>query len=502
MNTAFLFAFLVYFAILLCLGLFFHKKQNSSSDFVMGNRSLNFWLVGLSAHASDMSAWLFMGLPMAVFILGLSQAWIAVGLVLGMYINWHFVAPRLRTLTEKYECYTLSSFFEKRFQDTSGTIRLLSASMFILFLTHYLSAGMIGMGILLESLFGINYYFGLTIAMLVVVTYTFVGGFTTVAWTDLFQGLFLLCMIILVPFLAFSKIAGGAEQIYQIAEMKKISLNFIPDAEPLSMLSLFFLTLSWGLGYFGMPHVITKFMGIKTTSELKKSKRLGMSWQVLVLSASVLVGVIAIAYFPEGIYNPQMIFVEMVKDLFHPFVAGFILCAVLAAGMSTMDSQILVCASILSEDLYPHFTKNFSVKNQLNVSRFGVVGVTFMSLLLSLNKSVTIMDTVGFSWAGLGSAFGPLVLMSLYSKKINRYGAIAGILTGGFTVLAWSSINPLLTSFKVEPMIPGFFLSLSSIYLVSYLTKEVAAFERKESQDKREDEHLLSLEQGDLSLLS
>lgn len=490
MNMYFLSAFLFYFLILLTIGLLAHRKQTSSADFVMGNRSLSFWLVALSAHASDMSAWLFMGLPMAVFLLGLSQIWIAIGLVIGMYLNWQIVAPKLRSMTEKYDCYTLSSFFEARFNDKAGTIRLLSAVMLILFLTHYLSAGMIGVGNLLESLFGLNYYFGLTLAMLVVVVYTFIGGFVAVAWTDLFQGVFLLGMIVLVPILALMHL-GNADAIGEIAKAKQISLALFTDNQPITILMSVLLAVSWGIGYFGMPHVITKFMSIQDVKQLNKSKWLGISWQIIVLFAAIGVGLIAIAYFPNGLHNPEMVFVEMVRDLFHPFFAGFILCAVIAASMSTMDSQILVCASVLSEDLYPTIKKNTSSSDmKLKVSRYGVVGVSVVALLLSLNRSATIMDTVSYSWAGLGSAFGPLVLTSLYSNYANRFGAIAGILTGGAVVMAWPHVNPLISEYTIQPMIPGFLFSTLMIYLVSFATKTESAkqavrHQKQDGQDKK-----------------
>lgn len=464
-------AFLAYFALLLSVGLIFHKKQTSSSEFIIGNRSLNFWLVALSAHASDMSAWLFMAFPMLIFTLGISQIWIAIGLLGGMFINWHFVAPKLRSMTEQYDCYTLSSFFEKRLQDTSGSIRFVSAIAMIIFLTLYLSAGLIAMGILLESLFGLPYMLGLSIAMLVVIIYTSLGGFNTVAWTDLFQGVFLLFMILLVPCIAFSKIDGW-DAIINLAKQKNISLNFIPTGDKKDLISLILLALGWGLGYFGMPHILTKFMGIKHVSELNKSKWVGMSWQLITLSAAAVIGLIGIAYFPQGLVHAEMIFIEMVKDLFHPFIAGFILCAVIAANLSTMDSQILVCGSIISEDLYKHFKSTPpSEQKMLWVSKISVVLLTLVALLLASNKSSTITDTVLYSWSGLGSAFGPLVLTSLYSKKINKYGALAGIITGAFIVILWPWINPWLTVYMIPPMIPGFVCSLIAIYLVSWLTK-------------------------------
>lgn len=465
-------AFVVYFILLLSIGIIFHKKQKTSSDFIMGNRSLNFWLVALSAHASDMSSWLFMAFPALIFVLGLSQFWIAIGLLVGMFCNWQFVAPKLRSMTEDYNCYTLPSFFAKRFHDRSGQLRFISAIAMIIFLTHYLSGGLIAMGFLLESLFGLNYYLGLSIAIFVVVLYTFIGGFTTVAWTDLFQAIFLLLMILYVPYVAFAKI-GGWNSVEQLALQKQISLSFLPEPTFDAYLTTFLLALGWGLGYFGMPHVITKFMGIKDVKEMSKSKWLGMSWQVIALAAAAVIGLIGIAYFPQGLSQPEMVFVEMVKDLFHPFVAGFILCAVIAANLSTMDSQILVCGSIISEDLYKHFHKSIpSDKNVLWMSKLSVVLVSLFALFLAFNKSATIQNTVAYSWSGLGAAFGPLVLMSLYSNKVNRHGALAGILAGTITVMIWPTIGPYITKYSIFPLIPGFFLSLLAICLVSKITSK------------------------------
>lgn len=463
-------AFFFYFSILLTFGLIFHKKQTTSSDFIMGNRSLSYWLVALSAHASDMSAWLFMAFPMSIFVFGLPRISIALGLIVGMYLNWHFVAPKLRSITEKYDCYTLSSFFEKRFNDTSGFIRVISALAMVIFLTLYLSAGLIAMGNLFESLFEIDYFVGLSIAMCVVVIYTFFGGFTTVAWTDLFQAIFLLLVILLVPCIAYQHI-GGWETIQSAAEKQQIPLSFIGDSD--TNFINFSVALAWGLGYFGMPHIITKFMSIKNVSEMNKSKWLGMSWQVIALSAAAFVGLVAIGYFPDGVINQELVFVDMVRDLFHPFVGGVILCAIIAANLSTMDSQILVCGSMMSEDLYvPLLRIPPSDKKILWASKISVILISLIALFLSYNRSSTIMDTVSYSWSGLGSAFGPLVLMSLYSTSTNRFGAIAGILVGMTVSMAWPTLNPMITSYPFMPMIPGFFSSLFAIYFVSKWTSK------------------------------
>jgi sodium/proline symporter len=473
MNTSILAAFATYFLILLTIGLIAHKKQTSDKDFIVGNRSLNFWVIALSAHASDMSAWLFMAFPAAIFIGGISQSWVAFGLMLGMFLNWQFVAKKLRVDTEASESYTLSTFFERRFKDTSGFIRVLTALMSIVFFAAYLSGGLMAMGLLFERVFGINYYIGLTVAIVVAVSYTFVGGFTTVAWMDLFQAIFLLIMILLVPIIAFMNIPGGFSDIIEAAKSQNISMSLFPDFSFTSVVGIVFLILMWGLGYFGQPHIITKFMGIKNPNHLRNSKYIGMSWMILTLIAAAAVGLVGIGLYPKGLDNPELVFVTMVQQLFPAFFAGIILCAVIAANMSTMDSQMLVCASVISEDVYKRLIrKTASPKELLLASRISVVLVGFISLLIAFNRSSTILATVLYAWTGLGCAFGPLVLMSLYSKSANKYGAIAGIVVGGVLAGTWSLINPWITSYDIPAMIPGFFLSLLSIYVVSNLTRE------------------------------
>jgi sodium/proline symporter len=308
----------------------------------------------------------------------------------------------------------------------------------------------------------------------VVVIYTFFGGFITVAWTDLFQALFLMLMILIVPFMAYQTLEGSTP-ISTAAAEKGISFGLIHDYSFDSLLSIFFLVFSWGLGYFGQPHIITKFMGIKNGAELHKSKYIGMTWMFLALLGAVAVGLVGMAYFKEGIEKPELVFVETVKSLFNPFVAGFILCGVLAASMSTMDSQILVCAGVLSEDLYKKvFHKEATPLHMLKVTRFSVVLISALALLIAFNRNSTVLETVHYAWMGLGCAFGPLVLSALYSKKANKYGAIAGILIGGVLSATWKFINPYLLSISVPAMIPGFFLSWISIQVVSYLTYKLS----------------------------
>lgn len=478
MNFQIIIAFIAYFTILLSIGLIFRKKQMSSVDFNVGNRSLGFWVTALSAHASDMGSWLFMAFPAAIYISGLPQFWIAIGLLIGMFFNWQFVAKKLRTMTEKYESYTLSTFFEKKFSDNSGVIRILTALSIIFFLTCYVAAGLISIGNIFESVFGINFYVGLTVACLVITIYTFAGGFLTIAYTDFFQALFLLGVILVIPITVFFKLDNGFESILQSAQLRDISLNFMNDTSWESLLTILFLILSWGLGYFGQPHVVTKFMGIKNAEEMNKSKYIGMTWMVVALSAAAFSGFVGIPYFQETLHNPELVFIEMVKSLYSPLIGGFILCGVLAASISTMDSQILVCASVISEDFYKHlFNKNASNKDLLRISRIGVIFISAFSLFFAFNKNTTILDAVLYAWSGLGSAFGPLMLTSLYSKKANKYGAIAGIVTGGIISGTWDIMNPYLIDFIIPSMIPGFFISFISIFVISKLTRETKKYE-------------------------
>lgn len=473
MNNAVILAFFCYFIILLFIGLASYHRQKSSADFIVGGRSLNFWVIALSAHASDMSSWLFMAFPATLYVRGLSQIWMAIGLLLGMWLTWQFVSKGLRASTEQYDSYTLPTFFERRFKDTSGAIRIVTALMTVVFLTSYLAAGLMSMGILLESIFHVDYFVGLSVATLVVIAYTFTGGFITVAWTDLFQALFLLGVILLVPLTAFFTLPEGFDSIKAEAAARNIGLELIDSGSTESILTILFLVFGWGLGYFGQPHIVTKFMGIRDTEELTKSKYVGMLWMVVTLGAAAFVGLVGIPYFPEQLQDPELVFVEIVKTLFHPFVAGIFLCGVISATMSTMDSQILVAASVLSEDFYKHFRKkDISDSHMLWATRICVILISLIALFISFNRSSSILDSVYYAWTGLGCAFGPLMLMSLYYKNATRYGAIAGILTGGIFAGIWHRLNPHFIDYPVPAMIPGFIISGLAIYMISELTNE------------------------------
>ncbi|MCB1107352.1 MAG: sodium/proline symporter [Chlamydiia bacterium] len=451
-----LFAVIFYFSLALAIGIFSYKKQTSTEGFLMGNRSMGTWLTALAAHASDMSNWLFMGYPAIIFVGGLFNAWVGIGLSLCMFLNWQWIAPKLRTLTEKMGSLTLSSFFETRLGDHSGKIRLFSALISFLFYAIYIAAGLIGLGTLAESLFGIPYFFGILIGIGIVVAYVLMGGFRTLAWLDLFQGLFLLGVILIVPCIILFK--GGGLSSIAIATTQKPSL--FPSLKGLTLFQIITMSLGWGLGYFGQPHILTKFMGISDVSKMKQSKWIGMSWMVLSLGGATFVGLVGITFFTQGINNPEMVFIEMVKESFSPFAVGLILCAVIAAIINVMSSQLLIISSILSEDLYKQlFHKEASQKKLLFISRLGIVTVASLALAVAFAHPGSIFKLVLYAWSGLGAAFGPLLIYTLYSNKATKLGAWVGMLSGGCISAIWPIMNHYLPV-EVEPLLPAFIISL------------------------------------------
>lgn len=467
--------FFVYFAVLLGVALLSSRKQKTDADFIIGGRSLNFWLTALSAHASDMSSWLFLAYPALIFTGGLFNAWAAVGLTFFMYLNWQFVAPRIRTITEQTNSLTLSSYFENRVADKSGAIRIVSAICSLVFYTIYISSGLIGLGLLVDSLFGLDYMVGISIGLFIVMVYVFIGGYKTVAWIDLFQGFFLLGVILFIPSLLIIK-AGGMKPIFDAAKAQHISTSFFPDFSAKTFLEILFLAAGWGLGYFGQPHIITKFMGIRSVTEIFKSKVLGISWQILALTGATLIGFIGVFLFPTGLANPELLILNIVKTALFPLIAGLVLCAVLAATTNVMAAQILVVASSLAEDFYKRLIdRNATSKELLWISRFSVVLVSIVAFLIAFLKISTIYQLVLYAWSGLGASFGPLLLISLYSKRVTRQGALCGIIVGAVVGASWPYFNQFLPM-SVPAMLPAFLLSVFTIYFISYIFKHKLAY--------------------------
>ena len=465
-------AIFLYLLILVFIGVRSHLKNQTSNDFIIGSRKMNFWLTALAAHASDMSSWIFMAYPAVIFATGLFNVWVAIGLTFFMYLNWQFIAPKLRNMTEHFNSMTLPSFFESRFQDTTGILRISTVVISLVYYTIYISALLLGLGILIQTLFGVHYLIGVSLGIFVVIPYLFIGGYITLAWTDLFQGIFLICAIVFVPFVALPKI-GGMEGLKAAMLAKKSLRDMIPNNSPLTYFEIFSLITSWGLGYFGMPHILTKFMGIKNVKEMPKSKWVGISWQIISLTGATFVGLIAIAFFSKtGLPDDQLVFINMVTTLFSPFIAAFILCAILGTTITSMDSQILVLASNLTEDLYKKvIRKTASSKELLLVSRMSVLIVALVAYILAISTSNTIFSIVSYAWFGLGASFGPLVIFSLYVKMTTREGAWAGILSGALISAFWPLVNKFIPV-DIPTLVPGFFISSFTIWFVSIMTKK------------------------------
>lgn len=477
MYIQFIISFVIYLIIVLAIGILAahkHSQKNSeqSSDFLLGNRSTHWFLTALSAHAADMSDWLFMGLPAAVFLHGGYEIWIPIGLLFGMFCVWQFIAKRLRVASAQYRGVTLASYFQNRFHDTSGILISVCALISFFFFSVYLSVGLKGIGYVLKSAFHLDYHIGTFLAVIVVITYTVLGGFVSVAWIDLFQGIFLLAMLMLVPLVGFFNV-GGLAAIINAAQLKGISLSLIPDLSWRGIFSIMLNPFAWCLGYFGMPHVLTKFMGTDDPEQLHKAKYVGVIWQLLATSSAVAVGLVGLAYFTQGIPGkPEFIFIEMTKTLFDPWFAGIVLCAILAATISTVDSQLLVLASIIAQDFYKNiFYKKATTQQIMFVYRCALVGAALTGYAIAWNEESTIMSLVKYAWSGLGASFGPLMILSLYSTRVNKYGAISGILAGAFVSATWDIMNPYITTMPIYSIVPGFVIGLITIYLTSLLVK-------------------------------
>jgi len=459
MSFEMLSAFALYCLILCFIGFQAIKKSKKSADYTLGNRSLNYWVTALAAQASDMGVWLFMGFPAAIYANGLSEAWVAVGLTFFMCLSWLLVAPKLRTTTEAYNSTTLPSFFEKRFNDTSGVLRIVSALFTLIFFMFYIAASFVALGYLFGNIFGLSYVAGISIGSLVVF-YILLGGFLSLAWIDTFQGFFLLSMLILVACTALSHIGG----------LSALSLTSGSQHSSGSIWGYLNIAIGWGLGYFGMPHVITKFMGIKDVREIKKAMIVGIAWQIVALSTAVAIGLIGASFFTHGLVNKDLIFVMMTKELFNPFFTGIILCAIIASTINNMGAQVLSCTSVLAEDFYSRFvnTKRKSVVSVQTASRIGVILICLSAFIFAyFNRGESVYELVYYAWAGLGCSFGPLILVSLHTKLSNRYAALAGILGGGLT----AGLLPYFTT-DIKAMIPGFIVSFLCMGLVTAFSRQ------------------------------
>lgn len=492
-------AMIVYFVGMLAIGGWAYGRNNDLDDYMLADRGLNPWVAALSAGASDMSGWLLMGLPGALFVSGMSELWIAVGLLAGAWANWTYVAPRLRSYSEVADdSVTIPSFFENRLGDKSRTIRLVSSTIIVVFFTFYVSSGMVAGGKYFESTFGGEYLTGMLIVAFITVAYTFIGGFLAVSYTDAVQGMIMFCSLVIVPVMALLYLEDPSS-IWTWATSNSYGPHADGNPQYFSLISgvsaaTLIGNMAWGLGYFGQPHIIVRFMALRTPKDARTGRMIGMSWMFISIIGAVFIAIIGTAFFGQ---NPDLaitdtskyesVFLDMARILFHPLIGGLILTAVLAAIMSTISSQLLVSSTSLIEDIFKIVKKKHPSQDvMINLSRTAVIVVSVVAGLLAVNPNNSILDLVGFAWAGFGSAFGPAVLFMLYWKRLNVQGTLAGMIAGAVVCGVWGN-----TGLKdvVYEMVPGVIAATVITYVVTIMTKPpseevVAGFEHAVEREK------------------
>lgn len=500
-NIIVLCAFIAYMIIMIVIGFVCSKGNKNNEDYFLGGRNLGSWTAAMSAQASDMSGWLLMGLPGAVYLAGTGEAWIAVGLLIGTILNWYIVSARLRKYTiVAGNSLTIPSFFKNRYRDHKNIIKIVSASIIAVFFTVYTASAFSSGAKLFATLFSDSasgdenynqvYVIGLIVAAVVILVYTFMGGFKAVCTTDLIQGLMMIVAILSVPVLAYAILtfdtsfssALAAKGVEQPAQFLNFFVN--GDGTPVSAVSII-SNLAWGLGYFGMPHILVRFMAVKSNEEIKKSRKIAVVWVIISLTASCLIGLIARGYLTAQLDDAtsESVFIRTIQQIFSGngvliFIGGIFLCGILAAIMSTADSQLLVTASAVSEDLYKGAVKkNASEKSSLLVGKIAVAVVAVIAFFIALNPKSSIMGLVSDAWAGFGSAFGPVVLLALFWKRSTLSGAISGMATGALTVIIWDYIplvngQMLYAATNLYSLVVGFGLALIVNVIVSLLSKK------------------------------
>ena len=501
-STFQLIAIAVYLLGMIAIGWVAFRRTSDLDDYMLAGRALHPGVAALSAGASDMSGWLLMGLPGAIYASGLVEAWIAIGLTVGAWLNWRFVAPRLRAYSEvAANAITVPSFFEKRLRDRSHVLRITAGLVVLVFFTFYVSSGMVAAGKFFDSSFGWPYLTGLVVVAGVTLAYTTFGGFLGATLTDVAQGLLMLAALVAVPVVAVVEIGGVGTAVEGMRQVNADALDLFAGAGEGSALLWavgIFSTAAWGLGYFGQPHIIIRFMALRSAADARAGRRIGISWMVLTSAGAVATALLGIGYFADDpareLGAPETVFLVLSQIFFHPLVAGFVLAAVLAAIMSTMSSQLVVCSSALVEDLYNLLGRRASPRTEITLGRLGVLVVAVVAFVLALDPESSILELVAFAWAGFGGAFGPIVLLSLWWRGLTARGAIAGMVTGAVVVFVWGNVEAL--SGVMYEIVPGFLANLLVAVLVSRLTPqddpqiqaEFTAMERQVRRDAREEQ--------------
>ncbi|MGO1296450.1 MAG: sodium/proline symporter PutP [Vibrio sp.] len=465
--------FVVYLVLMLAIGLYAYQRTKNSTDYFLGGRSLGPWPSALSAGASDMSGWLLLGLPGYAYASGFEATWLAGGLLVGTWLNWLVTAKRLRTYSITTDALTLPQFFARRFNDKSSLIQSVSAFFILLFFLFYTSAGLVAGGKLFETVFGLDYRYAVVIGTLCVVSYTLFGGFLAVAWTDLVQGLLMSAALVAVPLVALDGEGGFSSFQSQMSDINPQLLTFWSniDGKPLSAIAIISL-VAWGLGYFGQPHILARFKATRSNKDIKTARRIAVIWTAISMCGALLAGMVGLLYVQNNpgiaLDDGEKVFMLLVNAMFHPVAAGILLAAILAAIMSTADSQLLVSSSAFSEDLYKElFNKEASSKQVVMMGRIGVIIISLIALSLAMDPDSSVLGLVSYAWGGFGAAFGPALLLSLYWSRMTRYGALAGIIVGGVTVVWWKQMTGGI--FDLYELVPGFVLSTIVIIVVSKL---------------------------------
>jgi len=498
-STPLLVTFSLYLLVMIAIGFIAWRATKNFDDYILGGRSLGSYVTALSAGASDMSGWLLMGLPGALYIGGLSEAWIAFGLIAGAWCNWRYVAGPLRVYTERTRnALTLPDYFTHRFADHSRILRILSALVILVFFAIYAASGIVAGARLFESVFGLPYAQAIWYGAAATILYTLIGGFLAVSWTDTVQATLMIFALVLTPVVVVLSNGGLQPSLALIEQVDPAKLDWFKGGT-LGFVGIVSL-LAWGLGYFGQPHILARFMAADNLATIPKARRIGMTWMVLCLFGAIAVGFFGIAHYaahPQDAApvtaNAERVFITLSQQLFNPWVAGVLLSAVLAAIMSTLSCQLLVCSSALTEDFYKGLVRKHASQRELVwVGRAMVLAVALVAIGIASDPESRVLGLVSYAWAGFGAAFGPVVVLSLFWKRMTRNGALAGMVVGALTVIAWKQVAVNQMGSALYEMVPGFIAATVAIVVASLLDRQPPS----EVQATHEQVRLTLLENG------
>ncbi len=481
-------AFVLYLGLMIVIGLRTARKNNSASDFFLGGRKMGPWITALSAEASDSSAWLLMGLPGLCYLGGFKETfWTAIGLIVGTYLAWLIIAKPLRKCSIAFNnSITIPEFLTNRFKDKSKVLSIVSVVFIVLFFTIYTASGFVACAKLFNSVFGLNYYIGLLIGMVIILSYTILGGYLAVCTTDFMQGSLIFIAFVISSVIIVFSLGSPSEAIQKVSEFSQNALNgrfgetllanFTAN-QSFSVKSAI-SALAWGLGYFGMPHIIIRFMGIRSNKEIKKARRVGIIWMIIAYIGAIIIGAFGTAYLAgkgivlDGINgDAETVFSVTMVNMFPAFIGGIFLCGILAAAMSTADSQLLAASSAVGQDIFKNIIKkDADDKTVLLVSRITVLVIAAVAFLLSLDPNSSVFGLVSYAWAGFGGTFGPLIIIALFWKGATNKGAIAGLICGGVTVVAWHNLSGGF--FDIYEILPAFIICLVVTVVVSLCDKK------------------------------